>query len=306
VHASASQRRPLHRRIAWIAAAAVAVIAVSAAAAPTVIRYLHDDSRTDFLAADGWPKDGQAAYAIGSRPVTAGPGQRAVPIASLAKVMTALIVLRAAPLPANGAGFSMTVSRHDVAETARGEARDESVVPVAEGERLTERDALAALLLPSANNVASMLARHVAGSVAAFVARMNTRARRLGLRDTNYTDPSGFDARTVSTARDQVRLAQVAMLDPSFAAIVAMPSYPLPVAGTVQNTDTLLGIDGFVGIKTGSDDASGGCFMFRSYQRIAGRRTAVTGVVLGQPGHNLILTGQYAGRQLVDRLTPAD
>jgi D-alanyl-D-alanine carboxypeptidase (penicillin-binding protein 5/6) len=306
MHASVSRHHLVPRRLIWIAAPVVIAIAAAAAAAPTVIHYLHDDSRTQFLSADGWPEHGQAAYAIGSAPATAGPGRRPVPIASLAKVMTALVVLRAAPLPSHGAGFTMTVSARDVADTAQRHGRDESVVPVVAGERLTERDALAALLLPSANNVAVMLARRIAGSVRGFVARMNREAGALGMTETTYTDPSGFDASTVSTARDQVQLAQQAMSDPSFARLVAMRSYDLPVAGTVHNTDTLLGTDGFVGIKTGSDDAAGGCFMFRSYRTFGSQRAAVTGVVLGQPGHNLILTGQYAARQLVDRVAPAE
>jgi serine-type D-Ala-D-Ala carboxypeptidase (penicillin-binding protein 5/6) len=288
----------------WFAAGVAVAVAVAAAAAPTLIRYLHDDGRTHFLAADGWPEHGQAAYAIGSAPASAGPGQRPVPIASLAKVMTALVVLRAAPLPSRSVGFPMTVSARDVADTAHRDAADQSTVQVVAGERLTERDALAALLLPSANNVAVMLARNVAGSVPRFVARMNREARFLGMTETTYTDPSGFDESTVSTARDQLRLAQKAMLNPSFARLVATRSYDLPVAGTIRNTDTLLGTDGFVGIKTGSDDAARGCFMFRSYRTVGSQRVAVTGVVLGQPGHNLILTGQYAARQLVDRVAP--
>src|SRR5690242_5784642 len=110
MHASLSRHHPVPRRAIWLAACAVIVIAAAAAAAPTLIHSLHDDSRTRYLATDGWPEHGQAAYALGSAPVIAGPGQRPVPIASLAKVMTALIVLRAAPLPGLGAGFTMTVS----------------------------------------------------------------------------------------------------------------------------------------------------------------------------------------------------
>ena len=76
------------------------------------------------------------------------------------------------------------------------------------------------------------------------------------------------------------------------------------MAGTVHNTDQLLGTGGFVGIKTGSDDAAGGCFMFQAYRSIKGFNTPILGVVLGQPGHNLINAGQYAARQLVNRIAP--
>jgi serine-type D-Ala-D-Ala carboxypeptidase (penicillin-binding protein 5/6) len=73
----------------------------------------------------------------------------------------------------------------------------------------------------------------------------------------------------------------------------------------VTNTNTLLGQDGFVGMKTGSDDAAGGCFMFRTRRFVDGRTVYLIGVVLGQHGRNLITAGLYAARQLADRLAPA-
>src|SRR5207244_4989309 len=158
----------------------------------------------------------------------------------------------------------ITLTDADVADTDRRAGQDESVVPVAAGEQLTELQALQALLLPSANNIAAVLARWDAGSTGQFVARMNATARSLGMTDTHYTDPSGYDDATVSTAADQVRIVDRAMRLPVFASIVATPSVTLPVAGTVHNTNRLLGYDGFVGVKTGSDDAAGGCFAFRA------------------------------------------
>src|SRR5208282_878579 len=104
-----------------------------------------------------------------------------------------------------------------------------------------------------ANNIATLLAVHDAGTLATFVARMNATARTLGMDSTTYTDPSGFDDETVSTAVDQLKLATVAMREPAFAAIVAEPSAELPLVGSVANLDTLLGGDGYMGVKTGSD-----------------------------------------------------
>jgi len=165
-----------------------------------------------------------------------------------------------------------------------------------------EREALEALLLPSANNIAAVLARWDAGSADRFVARMNAAARSLGMTRTRYTDPSGYDDATVSTAADQVRIVDRAMRLPVFASIVATPSTTLPVAGTVHNTNTLLGHNGFVGVKTGSDDAAGGCFAFRAIRWIDGKRTTITGVVLGQPGHDRIAAALAAAAAMVDRI----
>jgi D-alanyl-D-alanine carboxypeptidase (penicillin-binding protein 5/6) len=89
---------------------------------------------------------------------------------------------------------------------------------------------------------------------------------------------------------------------PVFASIVATPSARLPVAGTVHNTNTLLGHNGFVGVKTGSDDAAGGCFAFRAIRWIDGKRTTITGVVLGQPSDNQIEAGLAAADVMVDRI----
>ena len=294
-------QRPGLRRAGRLSAG-VAALLVSAALATVLVRVAHDDSRRDYLAASGWPEHGQAAYVLGFAAPHASPAERAVPIASLAKVMTAYLVLRAAPLHRADDGFALRVTRSDVADTHARAGRDESVVAVAAGEILTERQALAALLLPSANNVAIMLARRTAGSVAAFVRRMNRTALAFGMRRTRYTDPSGFDPATRSTAADQLVLAGMAMRDETLAELVGMRSYRLPVAGTVHNTDRLLGAQGFVGIKTGSDDAAGGCFMFRTRRVIGGAPVELTGVLLGQRGHSLLAAGMFAARQLAARV----
>jgi serine-type D-Ala-D-Ala carboxypeptidase (penicillin-binding protein 5/6) len=250
-----------------------------------------------------WPAQGQAAFVLAGQPeVRASPNQRAAPIASVAKVMTAYLVLGDHPLRPGADGPTITLTAADVADTDRRRHQDESVVPVAAGEVLTERQALQALLLPSANNIAAVLARWDAGSEDRFVARMNATALSLGMTHTRYTDPSGYDAATTSTAADQVRVVDRAMRMPAFAQIVATPSATLPVAGTVYNTDRLLGHDGFVGVKTGSDSAAGGCFAFRAIRSIDGKQTTITGVVLGQPGDNQLVAGLEAADAMVDRV----
>jgi D-alanyl-D-alanine carboxypeptidase (penicillin-binding protein 5/6) len=249
-----------------------------------------------------WPAYGQAAVQIGRSQVQAGPNQHAAPIASVAKVMTAYLVLRDHPLQLGQDGPTITLTDADVADTDRRLENNESVVPIAAGEQLTELQALQALLLPSANNIAAVLARWDAGSVDGFVARMNATARSLDMTHTRYTDPSGYDEATVSTAADQMRLVDRAMSLPVFANIVSTASATLPVAGTVHNTNTLLGHNGFVGVKTGSTGAAGGCFAFRAIRWIDGKRTTITGVVLGQPGPDPAAAGLAAADSMVNRI----
>jgi len=229
-----------------------------------------------------WP--GRAEAAVGL-PVTGllgvHGGSRPVPIASLAKIMTADIVLRGHPLPAAGPGPVIAVAAADAAAYARGQRQGQSVVKVAAGEKLTERQALEAMLIPSGNNIASLLARWDAGSEAAFVARMNTRARQPGLRGTRYADASGADPATVSTASDQFRLAVAALQIPAFRQIAALPQVTLPVAGVAYNVNAALGHDGIVGVKTGSSSQAGGCLAFAAIRTVAGSPVTIVGVVLG-------------------------
>ncbi len=266
----------------------------SQAAAPKVVVRAGERFRTV------WPAFGQAAFIESGSPIIhAGPNQHAAPIASVAKVMTAYLVLRDHPLRLGQDGPTITLTDDDAQDTERRRGQEESIVPVAAGEQLTELQALQALLLPSANNIAAVLARWDAGSDEQFVNRMNATAQSLRMTDTRYTDPSGYDDATVSTAADQVRI--VVRL-PVFASIVATPSALLPVAGIVHNTNALLGRNGFVGVKTGSDDAAGGCFAFRAVRWIGGTRKTITGVVLGQPGHDQIAAGLASGAAMVDRI----
>jgi serine-type D-Ala-D-Ala carboxypeptidase (penicillin-binding protein 5/6) len=275
----------------------------STAASPIdVLRSEHRGVAGGAVPSTVWPTSGQAAVQIGRAQIQAGPDQHPAAIASVAKVMTAYVVLRDHPLQVGEDGPTITLTGADVADTARRAGQDESVVTIEAGEELTERQALQALLLPSANNIAAVLARWDAGSLGRFVARMNAAARSLGMTHTRYTDPSGYDGATVSTAADQVRVVDQAMRLPVFASTVGTPSASLPIAGTVQNTDRLLGYDGFVGVKTGSDSAAGGCFAFRAIRWIDGKRTAITGVVLGQPGYAQAAAGLAAADAMVNRI----
>jgi D-alanyl-D-alanine carboxypeptidase (penicillin-binding protein 5/6) len=289
---------PLGRRLA-------ASSSVSTTTSPVVVlRTTEHDWRRTAVPSAVWPTYGQAAFVqSGQTEIHAGPNQHAAAIASVAKVMTAYLVLRHHPLAAGADGPTITLTYADAADTERRSHQHESIVPVVAGERLTERQALQALLLPSANNIAAVLARWDSGSASRFVARMNATARSLGMTNTRYTDPSGYDDATVSTAADQVRIVVRAMRLPAFARIVGTSSATLPVAGTVHNTNTLLGRDGFIGVKTGSDNAAGGCFAFRAIRWINGMRTTITGVVLGQPGHDQIGAGLAAAAAMVDRIT---
>jgi D-alanyl-D-alanine carboxypeptidase (penicillin-binding protein 5/6) len=262
-----------------------------------------------------WPAEGEAAVVVqGLGSLGASGDEEPVPIASVAKVMTAYLTLVEHPLAPGEEGFRIRVTPADVDDYHERVALDQSVVEVKAGEVLSERQALEALLLPSANNVAALLAVHQAGSIEAFAAQMNAAAAELGMESTHYTDPSGFEASTVSTAADQIKLARTAMADPTFAEIVAQPSARLPVVGEVPNYNELVGHEGFVGIKTGSDEAAGGCLLFAKEIEVGDRTLTVLGAVLGQRQGELVpaalasansLAASVAGAVRVRTVLPA-
>jgi D-alanyl-D-alanine carboxypeptidase (penicillin-binding protein 5/6) len=250
-----------------------------------------------------WPQARESAVTIRGMGVTwSTREQPAVPIASVTKIMTAYIVLHDHPLAGDDEGPSIKVTQADVATYQADVANGDSSAAVAAGEELTERKALEALLLPSADNIAMLLANWDAGSRSDFVTKMNGQAKALGMHDTTYTDPSGLDAATVSTARDQLVLVRKAMAVPAFAGIVALSSAVIPVAGTIRNYADVVGTDGIIGVKTGSDSAAQACWAFAARRVIAGQERVVYGVVLGAP----LLTARPVGNALDAGISLAD
>ncbi|MDA8275480.1 MAG: D-alanyl-D-alanine carboxypeptidase [Actinomycetota bacterium] len=246
-----------------------------------------------------WPQTGEAALAVDGVGSFGSVGStQALPIASITKVMTAYVVLHDHPLATGASGPDLTVSALDVYDYRLSLSQKQSVVAVKAGEQVSERQALEAMLVPSGNNFARMLAAWDAGSISAFVAKMNADARALGLSSTHFAGPSGFSSASVSNAADLVKLGEAAMRIPAFAHIVAMPQVTLPVAGLLYNYDAVLGQDGIVGIKTGTNATSGGCFLFAADPTVGGRTVHLVGAVLGQGGVSPITTALDAGRAL--------
>jgi D-alanyl-D-alanine carboxypeptidase (penicillin-binding protein 5/6) len=251
-----------------------------------------------------WPARGEAALSVdGIGEVGSSGGPTPIPMASTAKMMTALLVLEDHPLAVNEPGPVITVTRSDVATYVNERSQNESVLPVVAGEQLSEYQLLQGLLLPSASNFADLLASWDVGGVPAFVTRMNARAAALGMSQTRYADVSGFSALSVSIPSDLIKLAQTAMRLAVFAQIVGQMQATLPVAGVVKNLDTLLGHAGVVGIKTGHTDQAGGCFVVAADLPIEGHLVRVYGAVMGQPN---ALDGAFAAtNSLLHALAPA-
>ena len=180
--------------------------------------------------------------------------------ASLVKMMTALLAVRRLPLdqvltvPAGVASVGAAVGG-----TAMG---------LAPGERLTVRQLLYGLLLPSGNDAAYTLAQAMGGSQSGFAALMNAQARALGLRHTHFEQGIGLDeAGQYSSAADLAVLAAALLRVPVLAAIVRTPSYTIAATArhapyTLHDTNQLLGVyPGVYGVKTGTTPAAGQCLV---------------------------------------------
>ncbi|MDT0614297.1 D-alanyl-D-alanine carboxypeptidase [Streptomyces lancefieldiae] len=235
-----------------------------------------------------WPSSGQAALDVqGIGSFGSAGEQKPVPIASVAKVMTVYLVLRDHPLKPGAKGPNIEVDAAAQKHYETGKPENESVVKVTEGQQITEYEALQAVMLPSANNVAKLLARWDSGSSSEdeFVAKMNKTAKELGMKNTTYTDPSGLDKTTVSTAEDLVKLGRAAMADPVFREISKQPSY-VDLNGEQQNNYFGLVPTVAIGIKTGTTTAAGGNILFAAEKNVGGKTHTIIGAALGQYGQN--------------------
>lgn len=214
-------------------------------------------------------------------------GEKPLPMASTTKIMTALIAIQTA-----NPDQVLTVGQDAidrVGYTSNGGSEGSSAY-LQVGEQLKLKDLLYALLLPSGDDAAVVIADGLGGTSDNFVQRMNLFANRLHLYQTHYVNPDGLtpddqNDEHYTTAADLTRLARYAMHVPLFAQIVQTPTYTL--AAGAQNhshiwktTNTLLTTyAGMVGIKTGHTDAAGWCLVFAATRN--GHH--LLGTVLGEP-----------------------
>ncbi|MFD4336901.1 serine hydrolase [Streptomyces anulatus] len=228
-----------------------------------------------------WPGQGQSAVMVdGVGSLGSEGAQKPAPIASVAKVMTAYVILQEHPLKGDEEGETITVDQKAEDESKRP---DESTAPLTKGQQLSQRQMLQLLMIPSGNNAARLLARWDAGSEDAFIDKMNDAAKKLGMTESTYTDPSGLEKTTVSTATDQLKLAQAVMRNEVFRGIVDMPEIEIEgIDGKIYNNNNLLLQPGVSGIKTGSSTPAGGNLLWSANTKVDGKLLWIYGAVMGQ------------------------
>ncbi|CAL2066210.1 Serine-type D-Ala-D-Ala carboxypeptidase [Streptomyces murinus] len=230
-----------------------------------------------------WPNEGQGwmdGDGIGT--IDSFGKQTPIAIGSVAKTMTAYIILRDHPLKPGQEGPKIKVDATAEKEAGYSKDGESTLTTVHAGDTLTEKQALSAIMIPSANNIARLLARWDAGSEAAFVKKMNATAKQLGMTGTTYTDPSGLKETTVSTARDQVKIGRMVVRIPALVAITSAASWTDPSGHNWRNYNDLPILVGAIGIKTGSTTAAGGNLLFAARKKVGGQTVTVVGAILGQ------------------------
>ncbi|OIK24335.1 D-alanyl-D-alanine carboxypeptidase [Streptomyces malaysiense] len=230
-----------------------------------------------------WPSEGQG-WMDGDGIGTMGNFGKQTPVAigSVAKTMTAYIILRDHPLKPGQEGPKIKVDALAEKEGGYSKSGESTLNTIHAGDSLTEKQALSAVMIPSANNIARLLARWDAGSEAAFVKKMNATAKELGMTGTTYTDPSGLKETTVSTAEDQVKIGRAVVKIPALVAITSAASWTDPTGHNWPNYNSLPYWIGAIGLKTGTTTAAGGNLLFAARKKVGGQTVTVVGAILGQ------------------------
>lgn len=216
-----------------------------------------------------WPTSQAAAGVVGTDIIETSGNQQQVPLASTAKIITALLVLEKYPLTGDEKGPNIQITEADVQNYRNYVAQDGSVIPVRAGDELTQYQMLQALMLPSANNIADKLAIWSYGSIENYAIAAQKYLESKGIKNTKVgADASGLSPDTKGTSEDLVKIGTLAMENPVLASIVAQPevqNFPLGgKTGTIKNVNFLLGTQGIIGLKTGNSDEAGGAFVSAS------------------------------------------
>ncbi len=220
------------------------------------------------------------------------------PTASLAKMITSLVVLEKYPLKNNGPAITMTPddeARYWLTLNSGG-----SNVPVYSGQTLSQKQLIEGIMLASANNMADSLAIWAFGSLDNYRLAAQDWLKRHNLNSTSIgNDASGFNASTTSNAIDLCKIALTMRLSPELMKIIGQKEIDYPVIGKLKNTNRLLGQNGVVGGKTGYTDEAGRGVAILSDININNENIAAATVSLN---NNSYSSAFDSSGQLIDKL----
>ncbi|MEC5184392.1 D-alanyl-D-alanine carboxypeptidase (penicillin-binding protein 5/6) [Cryobacterium sp. MP_3.1] len=246
-----------------------------------------DDTATDDTATGGDAAE-PAPATLGVDTIAIGGGNDPVPMASAAKIITALVVLDAKPLAAGEPGPAYSLVTADYQDYLDYTAQDARTVIVFPGESWTEREMLQAMILGSSNNHADTLARWAFGSVDAYLTAANAWLAANGMPNTTVVDANGLLDGSAGTGTDLARVAGLAATNPVIADIIAQPASALVGQRGVRNTTEYLPEEGITGISRSYTDSGGVCFLFTGTVVAGEKAFTFAGAFLGEPDYDTL------------------
>jgi len=259
------------------AAGASAIVTVGTSS-PTGETAADDDAASP---ADAAAPDGESLV-----PIAIGGTTDPLPMASIAKVITALVVLDAKPI-SDGSGPTLTLTTADYQSYLDYTNQLSRSLAVFQGETWTEHEMLQAILLGSSNNHADSLARWAFGSVEAYTEAANEWLTRNGLSGSRVVDATGLDAGSAGTGADLARLAGIAATDPVVSNIIANPAIALAGRGIDNRTEFMADAQ-VTGLSNSYTDAAGLCLLFTA-NVVSGDSTFIfAGAIVGEPDQDTL------------------
>lgn len=267
--------------------------AVNAPIADPVATSQVPEAPTTTAATIALPQEGASALSVSGADAYLGPVEGTIwaasgtddprPMASITKLITALVVLDAVPLAdAADPGPTLTFDSADYALYDKYYVRGASIAEMPRGSSMSLHDAIATMLVPSASNYAEAVSTWAFGSQGAFLGAARRWLAAHGLANTTIVEPTGIDPRNTSTPSDLIALGRLAAAHPVVAPISAMPGLNLPGLDAMSNTNALLGAHGITGLKTGTLGESGSNLLYTATFDVgAAAPLSVVGVVLG-------------------------
>ncbi len=265
----------------------ITLLAPVASVSATTVPYVAPHSIAPILTLPNY--GASAISAIGyAGPLAQGGSRKPLPMASMTKIITTLVVLDKKPLALGQSGPGIPFTSADEAIRASYAARDGDVYPIKVGSSMTESNVITTALVASANNYARALVDWAFGSEANFLPVANAWVKAHGMSSTTLTDSTGLNAANTSTPTDLIALGKIALANPFVAHVIAIRHVTLPVVGAIDNTNTLLGKSGVRGIKTGTLNGAGSSLLFASDYRIGSQVITFVGVIMDGPTHTVI------------------
>jgi D-alanyl-D-alanine carboxypeptidase (penicillin-binding protein 5/6) len=216
-------------------------------------------------------------------------GNAPLPMASISKLVTAMVVLGSRPLGASGNGPTIAWTKADTALYDKYYVLNATIAAMKGGSSMSEHDALETMLVVSACNYAEAMADWAFGSNAGFVSATKRWLKAHGLTGTTMVEPTGLDDRNASTPSDLIAIGKLAMADPNIAAMVAKTTLDVPSLEGLHNTNDLLGSYGIDGIKTGTLDTAGDDLLFSAIVPVGtAQPLTVVGAILGGQSHGQV------------------